>query len=81
MKIFYGLIFGYIIQQFIIKIYKLYKNRELNRGLKAFNLGEYNNALKNFTKEIENNPKDAEGYFYGGLCLIYLGRPSESIEI
>lgn len=51
-----------------------------DRGLSLYELDEYEEALKEFGKGLEINPKDAVIWGYKGAALYILGRYEEALE-
>lgn len=50
------------------------------RGKSSYELGKYDEALKNFDKCLESNPEDAEVWRNKGSALYMLGRYKEALE-
>lgn len=53
-------------------------NIYFNRGIAYMALGQYAEAIQDFTKEIEYSPNDAELYYKRGTALYCLGRDNEA---
>ena len=50
------------------------------RGIEAYNSGDYRQAAKDFYEALENNGDKAEYYLYYGFSLIELGRYDEAAQ-
>jgi len=52
----------------------------LTTAWKFFNAGNYEKALPYFEKAVKQDPKNADAYFYIGVCNVNLGRNKEAVE-
>jgi tetratricopeptide (TPR) repeat protein len=50
----------------------------INIGIRAFNEKHLDQALKQFTKVIEENPAMADAYYYRGLCYLNMNKTPEA---
>lgn len=55
------------------------EEREMNSGFKCIAHGEYNEAYQHFARVVNLNPTNAVASINGAVCLLYLGRLSDSI--
>ena len=61
---------------------KSFRNLRLFRGgLKAYNLGDFKNAVNIFKKLIQNEPDVSFSWYMLLECLSYLGLWGEMIEV
>src|SRR3989304_8497399 len=51
--------------------------KHMERGLKYFNDGKYNEAIIEYKNAVQISPKDSEGHYRLGLALIKSGRKQE----
>src|SRR3990170_6272826 len=50
------------------------KVKHMDRGLKYYNEGKYNEAIIEYKNAVQIAPKDSEGHYRLGLALIRSGR-------
>ena len=55
------------------------EEREMNNGFKCIAHGEYNEAYQHFARVVNLNPSNAVASINGAVCLLYLGKLSDSI--
>ncbi|MDA2919073.1 tetratricopeptide repeat protein [Desulfobacterota bacterium AH_259_B03_O07] len=58
----------------VTPIYSQTAQTYIDSGSKKHRQGDYRGAIKDYTKAIEINPKDAEVYYGRGLTKLYLGQ-------
>ncbi|MBT3240877.1 MAG: tetratricopeptide repeat protein [Chloroflexi bacterium] len=56
------------------------ESQEFNLGLAAFDLGDYETAIKNFRAHVNEHPGDADARFYLGLSYYQLGEYQDADE-
>ena len=55
------------------------EEKEMNNGFKCIAHGEYNEAYQHFARVVNLNPTNAVASINGAVCLLYLGKLSDSI--
>jgi len=52
-----------------------------HRGMAFFAQGAYDNAYKDFTASLAENPKNFRSYYYAGIVLMMMNRNTEAITL